>query len=200
MHPHTLLRVRQITTLLLVSALVFVTIPIQIQAFMPTQTATDFTHSSGSATHESITRDAIEDYDKDLFGLRQGNKPLTKNMTDAINAIIDSNASVDSGKQFYQAAPHFDGETFQVSQTRLVDYKLKVKDLVDPPKGLFGAAKPNVSRARFYLGQALHTLQDFYSHEQLGRDGKHQSIRDPWCSRQSVDRSFGKCENVYRLR
>lgn len=158
---------RQITTTLVLAALTVTMLPLRVQAFMPSQEATKLTNSEGSASHESITRDTIEDYDKDLFALRTRNKPLTQSMKDAIQAIIDGNIAVDSqfGTQYLKSSSHFDGETFQESQKRLIDYKLKVKDLVDPPTSIiFGKGKPNLSKARFYLGQALHTLQDFYSH------------------------------------
>ncbi len=158
---------RQITATVVFAALAVAMLPKPVQAFMPTAESNKMTRSEGSSSHESITREVIQEYDKDLFGLRARNKPLTQTMQDAIQAIIDGNSSVDSpfGLEFLKSSAHFDGEAFQASQERLVDYKIKVKDLVDPPhRFLLGKAKPNVNKARKILGQALHTLQDFYSH------------------------------------
>jgi von Willebrand factor A domain-containing protein 7 len=126
-------------------------------AFMPTNSAAYLASASGSSTHESITFDVIKEYDKNLFQL--GNKDLTENMKKAQKEIIDADTDVDNifNAQFNQSASHFDCENFQGSQKRLIDYKLKVKELML-------TKKPDVSKARWYLGQALHTLQDFYAH------------------------------------
>src|SRR5882724_10823193 len=168
MRPASIITLRQTATLVIVVALIITMLPLLVQGFMPTQSATEWTHSEGSSTHESITFDAIEDYDKDIFGLRARSKPLTQTMKDARQEIIDANASVDDrgGSQFLQSAAHFDGEAFQQSQQRLIDFKLKVKELVDPPVPLLPVfkPKPDFNKARRVLGQALHTLQDFYSH------------------------------------
>jgi hypothetical protein len=80
-------------------------------------------------------------------------------MKNALEQIIKGNTGVDSvfGGEFVKSASHFDGEDFPKSQKRLIDFKLKVKELMM-------AQNPNVKDAREYLGKALHTLQDFYSH------------------------------------
>lgn len=111
--------------------------------------------AGGSATHESITSETITAYDKKLFAL--GNKPLKENMKKALEEIIQANMDVDSGFEVFRSASHFDAENFQGAQKRLMDHKLKIKDLMLEKK-------PNIKDARKYLGQALHTLQDFYSH------------------------------------
>src|SRR5712672_3418387 len=114
------------------------------RAFMPTNSTAGAAGASGSSTHESITFDVIKDYDKALFQL--GNKDLTENMKKAQTEIINADTDVDSlfGVQFTKSASHFDGENFQGSQKRLIDYKLKVKELMLQKK-------PDVSKARWYL-------------------------------------------------
>lgn len=165
MPPSSMITFRQATTLAVVAALIVTVLPQNVRGFMPTQKSTQDTGSEGSSTHESITREVIIEYDKDLF--RLGNKPLTQGMTDALETIIEGNSSVDAyfGSEFLKSSAHFDGDDLKGSQERLVEYKLKVKDLVDPPhRFIIGKAKPNVRKAREILGKALHTLQDFYSH------------------------------------
>src|SRR5215213_3928922 len=146
-----------ITTCLLIIMMLPVFPGTSTLAFMPTNSAANRAGGGGSATHESITFDVIKAYDKDLFQL--GSKDLTRNMKKAQQEIIDANTDVDGvfGEQFKLSASHFDGENFAGSQKRLMDYKLKVKELMLDKK-------PDVSKARWHLGQALHTLQDFYSH------------------------------------
>lgn len=152
---------RQILAILASWILIVTTFPLfpvpTALAFMPdNKTANDF-EAGGSTTHESITFDVIEKYDKKLFAL--GNKDLTDNMKKAREQIIAGNTGVDSvtGGEFLTSAAHFDGEDFAKSQKRLIDVKLKVKELMM-------AQNPNVKDARELLGKALHTLQDFYSH------------------------------------
>ena len=126
-------------------------------AFMPDNKTANDLEAGGSSTHESITFDVINKYDEKLF--RLGTKPLTENMKDARDEIIKAVRGVDSlfGSEFLTSSAHFDGEDFAKSQKRLTDFKLKVKELMM-------AKNPNVKDAREYLGRALHTLQDFYSH------------------------------------
>ncbi|MGZ8845200.1 MAG: HET-C-related protein [Pyrinomonadaceae bacterium] len=186
MRPSSINTLRPTVTLVVVAALTVMMLPLRVQAFMPTQKATQWTNSEGSATHESITRDAIEEYDKDiLFGLRARNKPLTQSMKDAIEEIINGNIAVDErgGPQYLKSSSHFDGESFQESQQRLIDYKMKVRDLVNPPAAVIRqGGKPDLASARYYLGQALHTLQDFYSHSnwiELGNTNPHLVLGKP---------------------
>jgi subtilisin-like proprotein convertase family protein len=152
---------RQILAILATWILIVTTFPLfpvpTALAFMPDNKTANDVEARGSSTHESITDDVIRKYDKKLFAL--GNKPLTDNMKKALEQIIAGNTGVDSvtGGTFVTSAAHFDGEDFAKSQKRLIDFKLKVKDLMM-------AQNPNVKDAREYLGQALHTLQDFYSH------------------------------------
>lgn len=160
--PRSILSMITIWLLVLMVLPIF---PVRTMAFMPTNSVANRASAGGSATHESITFDVIKAYDKDLFQL--GNKDLTKNMKKAQEEIVNADTDVDSlfGEQFHQSASHFDGENFSGSQKRLMDYKLKVKELMLDKK-------PNASKARWYLGQALHTLQDFYAHSNWVDSGR----------------------------
>lgn len=89
----------------------------------------------------------------------------------ALEQISDANEAVDditSGSAaLFSPERHFTNETFQKSTQRLIDLREEVLELVrrDVPDG---------NTARIRLGQALHTVQDFYSHSnwvELGNTG-----------------------------
>ncbi|HEV2862907.1 MAG TPA: proprotein convertase P-domain-containing protein [Pyrinomonadaceae bacterium] len=137
-----------------------------------------------SSTHDSITFTEIRDYDLRLFPPAEldkgedGKPKQTKAMEDAAREISEANQAVDdpNGPQFLQSAPHFDSENFRGSQARLALYKTKVRDFLVPVKK---RQKVNLKKARFFLGQALHTLQDFYSHSnwiELGNTGRYARL------------------------
>ena len=150
---------RQIVSLFLVSVLLFSYLGVA-QAFQPDNTALWFFQlSNANKTHVHITAEAITQLDKTYFNLLP-TQPLTHNMSMALAEIANSNASVDTpgtfgGTQFLTSASHFDGENFPGAMRRLVEYKQQVIKLLNVD---------DVKMARWYLGQALHTLQDFYSH------------------------------------
>src|SRR5215203_1587015 len=150
---------RQVVSLFLVSVLLFSYLGVT-QAFEPDNTALWFFRlSNANKTHTFITAEAITQLDKTYFSLLP-TQPLTQNMSTALSEIANSNASVDTpgafgGTQFLTSASHFDGENFPGAMRRLVDYKQQVIKLLNVD---------DVKMARWYLGQALHTLQDFYSH------------------------------------
>src|SRR5262245_6357635 len=76
----------------------------------------------------------------------------------AIVEVVEANTGTDTCLtcQFHSEY-HFDGEDFANASNRLVDLKKQIlKDL--------SGSSPNGKKAREHLGQALHTLQDFYSH------------------------------------
>ena len=150
---------RQIVSLFLVSVLLFTYLSVA-QAFQPDNTALHFFQlSNRNKTHVFITAEAITQLDKSYFNLLP-TQPLTQNMSTALSDIALANADVDTpgffgGTQFLTSASHFDGENFPGAMRRLVDYKQQVIKLL---------SLDDVKMARWYLGQALHTLQDFYSH------------------------------------
>ena len=95
----------------------------------------------------------------------------------ALEQIADANEEVDSIFFPFSAAVfhpdrHFTNESFADSSARLRDLKTAIVSEVtaDPPNG---------DDARKLLGQALHTLQDFYSHSnwvELGNTGINRNL------------------------
>ena len=77
----------------------------------------------------------------------------------AIREVQEANASVDDPfmGEFSKGHAHFDSELLLEGSKRLIDFReIAIMFLtLDPPDG---------KAARGYLGRALHTLQDFYSH------------------------------------
>jgi uncharacterized repeat protein (TIGR01451 family) len=99
-------------------------------------------------SHEEITRRAIEAVDQELFGVDE----LTLPMRLALFHIVVSNASVDLDQS---ANRHFDSEDFKGGQAWITDKRAKIISSLE---------EENTFSARTALGQALHTIQDFYSH------------------------------------
>jgi subtilisin-like proprotein convertase family protein len=146
-----------------------------VQAFMPTNArAFLLTLHTSNWTHQSMTRSAIKELDAEFFSITK----LTNSMKKAIEQIADSDAAVDAlpqegGTQFDKSASHFDGENFQGSQERLTNYMLTV---------ITALHEQDAKKARYALGQALHTLQDFYSHSnwiELGNRAPYAALGVP---------------------
>ncbi len=72
-----------------------------------------------------------------------------------ISTISHANVEVDLGPVGTIAAAHFDSEQFEDGQKRLVALRKLAVESIKTSRYLL---------ARLYLGQLLHTLQDFYSH------------------------------------
>lgn len=176
---------RQSTALTLIAFMMLVSLPNDVhrtaKAFMPGVRSSNLLAGSPlSHTHLSITWDVLNELSREFFSIRLLNQP----MRSAITSIAAANKDVDNilKEQFGKAASHFDGESFPESQDRLVKYSLMVQDLLK---------KNAPEEARWHLGQALHTLQDFYSHsnwvelgntdpfERLGVRGDPLDIRPP---------------------
>jgi hypothetical protein len=102
--------------------------------------------------HLEITKTVLKAISKTV-----GNN--TYQFTDkAIEEVMKANQDTDlcANCQFHSEF-HFDGENFKGGSQRLVDLKNQIlKDL--------SGSSPNGAKAREHLGQALHTLQDFYAH------------------------------------
>jgi von Willebrand factor A domain-containing protein 7 len=81
---------------------------------------------------------------------------LSKNMKKARDTWAEANAEVD--KDQHASAKHFDGENFAGGQARLTDLFGKTIAALQAEKAQDG---------RVLLGQALHTIQDFYSHRSV---------------------------------
>jgi von Willebrand factor A domain-containing protein 7 len=130
----------------------------QASAFFPTKVREGLVGNSG-VSHEQQTEDVFELLAQKYFPeftnalIAQYGKPLTKKMIAARDDIAKANIEVDKDQN--HSEKHFDGENFVGGQSRLLDLKGQV---VSKLQGNDAAG------ARESLGQALHTLQDFYSH------------------------------------
>jgi von Willebrand factor A domain-containing protein 7 len=144
------------------------------RAFFPTNLRSPF--GLLGKTHESITTEAIIELDKEFFDIIRLKTP----MTDAINEIVAANAKVDEDQK--TAAKHFDGESFDQGNRRIFNLRFSCVEALQ---------KNNAEGARFQLGSALHTIQDFYSHSnwvELGNTAPHPKLG-----------LFGEQFNVNRL-
>ena len=77
----------------------------------------------------------------------------------AMKSVQDANAKMDDRPTWAIDFPegHFTNETFSQGSRRLLD----LRDLI---VGFLIADPPNGDEARLHLGQALHAIQDYYSH------------------------------------
>jgi hypothetical protein len=115
-------------------------------------------------THESITRQAVTEIDKEVFNKDK----LTASMEKALQQMVDNNAAVDENQHI--ASLHVDGESFNEAQTRLTDAKQSLEDAI---------RRDDAELARSILGIAMHTVQDFYSHSnwaELGNTAPNGSL------------------------
>ena len=136
-------------------------------AFVPTNLKAFLLTSPFDQTHQSITTDAIKEVDNEFFGITNLTKPMKK----AIEEIADADAEVDQDQ--VTSAKHFDGESLPEGQARVVALLSEVRTAL---------SSNNASGARSKLGQALHTIQDFYSHSnwiELGNAGPNPSLGRP---------------------
>ncbi|KAF9775388.1 hypothetical protein IL306_006507 [Fusarium sp. DS 682] len=131
--------------------------------FFPQQWKEDF-FGHGGVSHIAQTNQAFAELAIQYFPL----VPLTDSMKRARDTIADANAEVDDDQD--HSALHFDGENFDGGQKRLTQLKDDViKYLKDDNRGA----------ARKSLGNALHTLQDFYAHSnwvELGNTSPHPDL------------------------
>jgi len=136
--------------------------PVPVAAFFPRQ-STASALVPGSTSHEQITRLAIGQILLEL-GIEKPSKATKK----AIGEIASANIHVDDSQK--TAESHFDGESFEAGQQRIVGLLARVKTRLAARDG--GAARES-------LGQALHTLQDYYSHSnwvELGNTATNPAI------------------------
>jgi hypothetical protein len=157
--------------LLLLLAFVLAVISFPSNAFCPKNGFVCFitSKSAGSLTHQDITQRGIEDLDKRYFAVPK----LTASMQQALDQIIEANAKVDNDQ--HSSAKHFDGENAAGAQLLLTMLKQDILNAL-------GSDPINASSARFKLGSALHTIQDFYSHSnwiELGNSGAHPGVGRP---------------------
>ncbi|KAK6352864.1 hypothetical protein TWF696_004864 [Orbilia brochopaga] len=119
-------------------------------SFIPTDTKAAF--GFFGISHETQTKNAIKVIWEGYFGKGSATIPSAA-MTRALKEIAGANAFVDEDQ--INGELHFDGESFILGQQRLIDLG----------NWTVQAVRRNDSiAARKLLGQALHTVQDFYSH------------------------------------
>jgi soluble cytochrome b562 len=114
---------------------------------------------NGGVSHEAITLDLYNQLVVEFF---PDIKVTTTRMTRARKTWVDANIAVDDDDATLSAS-HFDGENFVGGQERLIRLLDEVKSNLESSSN---------EAAQTALGQALHTLQDFYSHTtwvELGR-------------------------------
>jgi von Willebrand factor A domain-containing protein 7 len=120
-------------------------------------------------SHETITKDALDDFYR-AYGFDQnGLVPLTRSMKDARDKIAEANAEVDD-RHPNESAWHCDAENIQACSD-------KIKNLVQATITALNA--DNALAARTALGSSLHVLQDFYSHSnwiELGNTTPHPAL------------------------
>jgi hypothetical protein len=119
----------------------------------------------GGASHVRITREVIENIllGPDSYFPGEISK-LTKSMMAARDATADANSDVDSNES-HDSGAHFDGENFNGGQARIMGLVRETRDAL---------GKNDAVAARKFVGQALHTVQDFYAHSnwvEMGQTG-----------------------------
>src|SRR5262249_33227654 len=132
--------------------------------FVPTNLRAALLTNPFDETHQSITENAIKELDSEFFGITKLTKPMKK----ASERIVDANAEVDQDQ--VTSAKHFDGESFPEGQARLLGLLQDIQNAL---------GSDNALGARDALGQALHTIQDFYSHSnwvELGNGGPNSVL------------------------
>ncbi|MFT3764806.1 MAG: hypothetical protein QM820_04715 [Minicystis sp.] len=101
-------------------------------------------------SHESITRKAMA-----AAALKYFSREPTRSMDDATWTVVLSNSSVDLSPFIFSSSAHFDDENLAGGQSRLSKLLEKI---------VASLQNNRLVDARLFLGDALHTLQDFYSH------------------------------------
>jgi von Willebrand factor A domain-containing protein 7 len=136
------------------------------RAFVPSRTKKWLLTDNDDRTHEEITEDAI----RELITQSYGNI-LNDSIENAISVIAQANIATDDDQ--YTSAKHFDGENFSGAQEFIL------RNLYDL---IWSLNQNNPEAARYSLGYALHTIQDFYSHSnwiELGNRHPNRQIGVP---------------------
>ncbi|KAL2684640.1 hypothetical protein Neosp_005719 [[Neocosmospora] mangrovei] len=136
--------------LFILTSLIAVNI-LPVTAFFPAQWKEDFA-GNGGISHEDMTRVAFEDRAYLYF---PSITTISSKMRAACKEIQQANMDVDNDQD--HAHKHCDGESFVEAQSRIQDLK---KEAI----GALLALPLDVAKARKAVGEALHTIQDFYSH------------------------------------
>lgn len=107
------------------------------------------------AIHRTVTKSVLSMITADVVG-----QPVTFSNR-ALEEIADANESMDGIRNrsaaLFHPERHFTNEEFVSASTRLINLRNNIVQLVtaNPPDG---------AKARILLGNALHAVQDFYSH------------------------------------
>ncbi|MEY4513892.1 MAG: hypothetical protein RLZZ450_6014, partial [Pseudomonadota bacterium] len=133
-------------------------------------------------SHERQTADAVREVVQQLY-----KSPTVGRTTErAVKEIADGNADIDLGQHKDHGAYHFDGESFDPAQATI---KTAVENVV------YGLKNNRVDAARWQLGGALHTLQDFYSHSNWIE--KLNTLPHPQVGRATaIDNTASRSENT----
>jgi heterokaryon incompatibility protein Het-C len=118
--------------------------------------------------HRGITKKTLAAITANVAG-----KPKTFSNR-ALEEIQDANEDVDDtfSAALFHPERHFTNESFSASSTRLRDIKTQIITKLT-------AENPDGGEARKLLGQALHTVQDFYAHSnwvELGNTGINSAL------------------------
>jgi hypothetical protein len=116
-------------------------------------------------SHEKMTEEAIKELAEEFFGITEPPKTMRK----AINGIAAANSNVDDDYGAESAA-HFDAENFAGAQVFILRRYWTLRAALE---------SSNADGARVALGEALHTIQDFYSHSnwlEMGNANPHPVV------------------------
>lgn len=151
---------RKVTCLLLAAALLLTHLCNfrfhSVKAFMPGPKSGFFAGGVGNWSHEHITENAIRSLYSE-FGFSSPDRISRA----ALDNITWQNGQTDlDDSEEMLSAPHFVGENFYGANERLKAYKHRIDQLMSPsqPSG------SDIAYSQYFLGRALHTLQDFYAH------------------------------------
>jgi subtilisin-like proprotein convertase family protein len=123
---------------------------------MPGPKSGFFVGGDDSWSHDSITENAIRSLYSE-FGFTSPNQISSA----ALDNITWQNGQTDlDDSEEMLSAPHFVGENFYGANERLKAYKNRIDQLMSP----FQPSGRAVADSQYFLGRALHTLQDFYAH------------------------------------
>ena len=135
-----------------------------VAGFAPTNLLTVF--GALGTSHQKMTEEALKELADEFFGIPE--TPM--GMRQAIERIVGGNRWVDKRVNQRFSRMHFDGENFDAGQA-FIQERLRIVELA--------LSNNDAHKARFYLGQALHTLQDFYAHSnwvELGNSSPHPAV------------------------
>ena len=147
-------------------------LPVQAVAFVPTlfvpmSPILLYNVGKTSHSHDSITELSFMSIIADFFG----NITITPDTKTALSQIVSANSAVDDDQ--ITAAKHFDSENFPEGQQLLLQLQAEIVKL---------ATSGEYIGSRIFLGQALHAIQDFYSHSnwiELGNTRPHPDLGKP---------------------